>query len=176
MHFSTRFSIRRICIRIRRSMSKRKTQIIKIFDTQINRISNKLNLLEKEPRDYGSDTLLYPSEIHVVATIAANPDVHMSEIAKILGVTRGAIMQLVLKLEKKELVERYKKDNDNKKVFLKLTSRGKKAALGHEQYHRKMYEDLFMLMKKFKISDLEFIKTVNDSFESYIDSFLREKR
>ncbi|MCP4752222.1 MAG: MarR family transcriptional regulator [Proteobacteria bacterium] len=156
-------------------MNKKKTQLIKLFDEQINRMSNKLNLLEKKPRDYGSGTLLYPSEIHVIVTIAENPDAHMSEIAKILGVTRGAVMQLVLKLEKKGLMERYKKNTDSKKVFLKLTEKGKKAAGGHAQYHQQMYEDLYVLLKKYKLNELEFINEVNNSLEAYVDSFLEEK-
>ncbi len=78
-------------------MSINKTQFIKIIDEQSNRMNNKIMLLEKKPRDYGSGTLLYPSEIHCIASIAENSDAHMSRIAEILGVTRGAIMQLVLK-------------------------------------------------------------------------------
>ena len=153
-----------------------KTQFVRILDQQNNRINNKVSLLEKKPRDYGTGTLLYPSEIHVIASVAENPDAHMSGIAKILGVTRGAVMQLVVKLEKKGLVERYRNGKDSKKVFLKLTPKGKKAAFGHEKYHEKMYEDLYVLLKKFKLSELEFIKQVNDSIESHIDSYLDKKK
>ena len=156
-------------------MSKKKTQFIKILDEQNNRLSNKVNLLEKKPRDYGSGTLLYPSEIHVIASIAENPDVHMSEIANILGVTRGAVMQLVVKLEKKGLLNRYKNDKDSKKVFMKLTLKGKKAASGHEKYHQEMYEDLYGLLKTFKLSELELIKQVHDAIEAHIDAYLEEK-
>jgi len=157
-------------------MSKKKFQFIKLFDEQINRMSNKINLLEKKPWDYGTGTLLYQSEIHVIATIAKNPDAHMSRIAKILSVTRGAVMQLVLKLERKGLVERYKDSQDSKKVFLRLTPKGIKAAIGHEKFHQEMYDDLYMLLKKYKLSELEFIKQVNDSLESYVDSFLEERK
>ncbi len=157
-------------------MSKKKEQFIKLLDEQNNRMSNKITLLEKKPRDYGSGTLLYPTEIHVIASIAEHPNAHMSRIASILGVTRGAIMQLVLKLEKKELLERYKNDIDNKRVFLKLTGKGEKAALGHKKYHQEMYEDLYALLNRYKLSDLEFIKEVNDSIEGHIDSYLEEKK
>ena len=157
-------------------MSKKKSQFIKLLDEQSNRMSNKIMLLEKKQRDYGTDVLLYPSEIHVIASIAENPETHMSGIAEILGVTRGAVMQLVIKLEKKGLVKRYKSDKDSKKVFLQLTQQGEKAAAGHKQYHKKMYEDLYTILKKYKLSDLEFIKEVNDSIEGYIDSFLEEKK
>ena len=100
----------------------------------------------------------------------------MSEIANILGVTRGAIMQLVLKLEKKELVERYMKGNNSKKVFLKLTPKGIQASSGHEKYHKNMYKDLYVLLKKYKISDLELFEQVFSSLETHFDSYLEEKK
>ncbi len=116
------------------------------------------------------------STLFYIASIAKNPDAHMSGIANILGVTRGAVMQLVLKLEKKGLVERYKNDKDSKKVFLKLTSLGEKAAIGHKQYHQEMYGDLYALLKKYKLSELGFMKEVNDALEAHLDRFLEEKR
>ena len=157
-------------------MSKKKTQLIKLFDEQSNRMNNKIMLLEKKPRDYGSGVLLYPSEVHVIASIAENPDDHMSGIANILGVTRGAVMKLVIKLEKKGLVERYKRDKDRKKVFLKLTPTGKKDATGHQKYHQEMYEDLYALLAKFKLSELALMQEINDAVEAHIDKFLEEKK
>ena len=61
-------------------------------------------------------------------------------------------MQQVLKLEKKNLVERYMKSNSNKKVFLKLTPKGIKASAGHEKYHQKMNDDLQGLLKNLKLA------------------------
>ena len=157
-------------------MSKKKALFIKVFEEQLTRIFNKWGLLGRKPRDYETGDILYPSEIHVIASIAENPNTYMAEIANILGVTRGAIMQLVLKLEKKELVERYTKGKNSKKVFLKLTSKGIKAASGHEKYHKNMYQDLSLLLKKYKISDLELFEQVFNSLETHFDSYLVKKK
>ncbi len=157
-------------------MTKKKELFIRIFDSQLTRLSNKFSLLEKKPRDYETGDLLYPSEIHTIAAIAEHPDVHMSEIAKQQGITRGAVMQLVLKLEKKQLIERYMKDDSNKKVYLKLTSRGAAANRGHDAYHRRMYDDLYPLINQLKVAELKLFENVFERIESHFDAYLEEKK
>ncbi|MBU2510036.1 MarR family transcriptional regulator [bacterium] len=157
-------------------MTKKKELFIKIFDKQITRLVNKWNILEKKPKDYETGDLLYPSEIHTISAIEENPDLHMSEIAKLLGVTRGAIMQLAVKLEKKQLVERFMMDHNNKKVFFKLTTKGKKAYGGHEKYHRQMYDDLYLYLKTLKVEELKLFEDVFERIENHVDSYLKEKK
>ncbi|MCD4675088.1 MAG: MarR family transcriptional regulator [Desulfobacula sp.] len=156
-------------------MSKKKEMFAEIFDRQLTILVNKWNILEKKPRDYGTGDLLFPSEIHAISAVTEHPDAHMSEIAQKLGVTRGAVMQLVVKLEKRNLVERYRKEDSNKKVFIRLTSKGKIAFAGHKKYHRKMYDDLYPFLKNLKSEQLNLFKQVFGIIETHIDEYLEEK-
>ena len=80
------------------------TSIIEKF----GRIINKFNYIEKIPRDFGTGKLLYPSEIHLIETIGKTPGINVTELAKRHGISKAAISQKLKKLEKKDLVERYK--------------------------------------------------------------------
>ena len=155
-------------------MKEKQTLFVDIFEKQVFRIVNKLNLLQKKPRDHGTGDLLFPSEIHTIVAAAKNPDVHMSEIAKRLGVTRGAIMQTVVKLEKKDLLKRFMKPDSNKKVFLRLTQKGRVAFLGHLSYQKKMFKDLFSRLEGLNQTQLQQIQNVLDSVESHINRSLED--
>lgn len=155
-------------------MSKKEEIFKRLFDHRFNRLIIKWNQLERRPRDYGTGDELHPSEIHTIVAISENPDSHMAHLAKTVGVTRGAIMQLVKKLEKRGLIERFMKEHDNKKVFLKLSSSGEKAVEGHTAYHKGMYDDLFILIKKFGMKELELLEDVFIKVESHVDTYLEK--
>jgi DNA-binding MarR family transcriptional regulator len=64
------------------------------------RILNKAYMLERKPVDIGG-VLLYPSEFHVIEIVGKYPEKNLTAIASHLGVTKGAVSQMVRKLEKK---------------------------------------------------------------------------
>jgi DNA-binding MarR family transcriptional regulator len=99
------------------------------------RIVHKMIENQKKPRQYGIDDLLYPSEIHTIMMIGSHRDAHVSELARFLGVTRGAVSQMVAKLEDKGLIAKRTDLQNAKKVLLSLTTKGKVAYYAHEQYH-----------------------------------------
>jgi len=91
------------------------------------RVVNRYNGLEKVPVKHSPGVDLYHSERHMLDRIGDNPQMNISELARASGVTKGAISQVVKKLEKKGFVKRYKKAANDKEVFLELTERGEKA-------------------------------------------------
>ena len=52
---------------------------------------------------------------------------NLTELARASGVTKGAISQIVKKLETKGVIRRYKKAANDKEVFIELTETGKKT-------------------------------------------------
>ncbi|WP_162265439.1 MarR family transcriptional regulator [Abyssisolibacter fermentans] len=85
----------------------------------------------------------------------------MTTIAQRLGVTKGAIFKIIQKLEKKELLSRYKKLENNKNTYFKLTKRGLLAYQGHEKFH----EDFFGEPSE------EFLNFINDNESIILDMF-----
>ena len=82
---------------------------------------------EKKPRHYGVDQLLHPSEIHMVMRVGNNPGAHVSELARIAGITRGAVSQLIARLVKKGLIQKVEDPESSLKTVPVLTNKGKVA-------------------------------------------------
>lgn len=96
---------------------------------------NVANGSEKKPRDYGNGQILYRSEIHAIEAIANHPEGNASYLASVLGITNGAITQIITKLRAKNLVEQYYSPDNKKEVFYSLTDKGRKVNKGHARFH-----------------------------------------
>jgi DNA-binding MarR family transcriptional regulator len=116
----------------------RPSDLLKISEAWI-RVLNKMEAHEKSPKDFGSGDMLHCSEIHTVMTIGKNPDINLTNLSLLLGISKSAISQMVARLAKKDLVEKHRDPENDKEVLLHLTPRGTIAYLGHEQHHAKIY-------------------------------------
>ena len=55
--------------------------------------------LEQSPRTYGTNTLLTHSQIHLIEVIGMHPDLSVTDIAKKLNITKGAVSQQLKRME-----------------------------------------------------------------------------
>ncbi|MFA5815238.1 MAG: MarR family transcriptional regulator [Bacteroidales bacterium] len=99
-------------------------------------ILHTFSIIEKKPWDLGTSSKIFLTEIQTVSMIGENPNVNMTQLADIMGVTRGAISQTVRKLVTKKLVVRTNARN-NKEVNLALTSFGQMVS---DTYQTRMKE------------------------------------
>lgn len=88
---------------------------------------------QKKPRRYGLKVLLYPSEILLLMLIGRYPEAGVTELAERGGVTKGAISQMVQKLENKRLIARVHDPSNRKRIAFRLTSQGYTAFYNHEK-------------------------------------------
>ncbi len=139
------------------AMEKRTQQLV----NTLVRVVNKAVANEKKPRHFGVPELMHASEIHMVMHIGDNHGVHISELARLCGITRGAVSQLVAKLEKKGLVAKTEDPQNSLKTVPMLTNKGKVAYFAHAQHHEEMDRDLF-----------EFINRLDEDQFSLIEDFL----
>jgi len=126
--------------------------------------------------DYGSGEQLHLSEIHAIEAIAENPDTHMADLAKLLGVTRGAIMQMTGRLEKKGYIEKYMAEDNRKLVYFRLKAKGEAAYRGHLEYHQEMNNRIYSYMKNISLSDIEAGAAILDKIEFYMNLYVNEKQ
>lgn len=106
------------------------------------RLIMQLKRLERQPRTFGAAGKLTPSEIHAIDAVGPGEAVPMGGLAARLGVTKGAITQLIDRLEGKGLVSRRPHPQDSRSALVALTELGKEAYAVHEQLHAAFYERL----------------------------------
>ncbi|RKD31139.1 transcriptional regulator [Lacrimispora algidixylanolytica] len=91
--------------------------------------------LDKKTRYYGTDVPIFHSEIHVIKAIAEHSYIHVGGLADILGVTKGAVSEILKKLERKALVKKEVDELNLSRYLLSLTEKGQKAHKNHMIYH-----------------------------------------
>jgi DNA-binding MarR family transcriptional regulator len=94
--------------------------------------------IAKKPKELGTGDLLYVSEIHTISIIGQHPEINMTTLADMSGVTKGAISQIVKRLISKRYVARYKTRN-NKEINLRLSDKGYIVFQGHEAFEKEMF-------------------------------------
>jgi DNA-binding MarR family transcriptional regulator len=131
--------------------------------------------LEKAPRSYGTDELLTSSEIHMIEIIGQNDgQFSVTDIAKFLGITKGAVSQNLKKLENKGLTVKHKDPGNISRSIVKLTTKGKAAFYAHKHWHETMdggFIHYFQNLEDDKIAFLlDFIKRLEDFLERAVAS------
>ncbi|GMQ58717.1 MarR family winged helix-turn-helix transcriptional regulator [Vallitalea sediminicola] len=122
-------------------------------------MTEKISICGKKPRNYGTDVDIYRSEIHIMKLIGDYANLHVSEIARKFGVTKGAVSQTLKKLERKGLVEKYLDETNNTRLLVKLTEKGKKAYLSHEEHHEVSDKDIFEYLNNLSERELDIVIT-----------------
>ncbi|KGM97832.1 hypothetical protein Z968_02205 [Clostridium novyi A str. 4552] len=131
-----------------------KKEIIKKLPRQFLDTVEQFNITDKQARNFGTDIKLHLSEIHLIQYIGNNYKVHISEIARGLNITKGAVSQMVKKLEKKGCVEKILDSENRSRTIISLTSKGKSAYMEHEKYHEKIDKLILGLLKDYSESEI----------------------
>lgn len=112
--------------------------------------------VQKKPKKYG-EYLLYQSEINLIETIDHNPNSNLSELSKILKITKGATTQLISKLLGKRLIEQYTLGSNKKEKYFRLTKEGILISNKHQEYHRESNTKLCNYMRSLSQKESEVI-------------------
>ncbi|TAL39315.1 MAG: MarR family transcriptional regulator [Spirochaetes bacterium] len=119
------------------------------------RIINKVNSRDRIPTDFGTGELLCMGEIHMIEAIGSKPGANVTAVAQGLGVTKGAVSQMVSRLAKKGYVRGETMRGGGNEVSLGLTAKGKTVYAGHAKYHAVMYASVFKGMTDEELAVLD---------------------
>jgi DNA-binding MarR family transcriptional regulator len=124
---------------------------------KFNKTMNARSKEMKTARDYGSGVPLYHAEVHLLDTISQHGDENGKELAARIGVTKGAVAQIVKKLTEKRLIESYQIPENKKEIYFRLSELGKQAVRGHKKYHEQLNASLFAYIEELGESDVAVI-------------------
>ncbi|HBM75849.1 MAG TPA: MarR family transcriptional regulator [Clostridiaceae bacterium] len=112
----------------------RKT-IMKCISRQFLDTVAQFNKYDKQARTFGTDHELFLSEIHLIEWIGKRNGGYITEIAKEMNITKGAVSKTVKKLQEKGYVLKTNDSSNKLKVLLQLTEKGNVAFNEHRNYH-----------------------------------------
>jgi DNA-binding MarR family transcriptional regulator len=127
--------------------------------------------LDKKTRYYGTDVPIFHSEIHVIKAIAEHPGIHVGGLADILGVTKGAVSEIIKKLERKALIIKEVDELNLSRYSLSLSKKGEKAHKIHMHYHAILNGVVENELQNATESELNFLSSFLLSLKSRVENF-----
>jgi DNA-binding MarR family transcriptional regulator len=114
------------------------------FKNQFLKISKMMSELEKIHVEVRTGDKFDSSEIHTIAAIGNKVDT-VNSISRKFGITKGAVSQVVVKLENRGFITKTRSLLNSKEIILTLTDSGQKAFNAHRDLHREMDKEIIKL-------------------------------
>lgn len=105
-------------------------------------------------------------EVHCIEQIEKIEDPNVTKLSKIFNMTRGAISKIIKKLIEKGAVDIYRKPENKKEIYYKLTESGMSTFIEHEEMHRSRIErDKIVFSKLSEEEKTTFVNILNKIHE-----------
>jgi DNA-binding MarR family transcriptional regulator len=153
-------------------MMKIDEQAGRAFAKDFIRLVAKFNKLERRPYDFDTSELLYPTEIHAIEAIGNKKGETAAELVRIFGVTKGAVSQVLIKLEHKGYIHKELSAYSGKGKMLTLTEKGRVAFESHARFHAAMDGSLVEQLGGISSQQVEIFKRFLGKIEAHVDRYL----
>lgn len=144
------------------------------FMSDFYAISNKLNQIRNTPVKFSGGVSVNSAGLSLIYAVATNPGANMSEIGTVLGLTKGAVSQMVTKLQAKGLIEKLQGKDSGKNVMLMLTDEGRRINNEQLVIRRKMAVGIENIVKKYSDSDIELIRGFLCEIGNFMEKYQHE--
>ncbi|MGB9979965.1 MarR family winged helix-turn-helix transcriptional regulator [Methanobacterium sp.] len=142
---------------------------------QFLKITKKFNELEKKSIDVGIGEKLYPSEFHVIVAVGSGYENTVTGLSKRLEITKGAVSQVVNKLNEKGFLNKERNKDYGKEIILSLTEKGQNAFKVQDDFHKKMEDEFISHLETVTPEQMNSFIQILDKIEDYVDIFLRKE-
>lgn len=132
------------------------------------KVQYQVNQNDKIPKNFGTNQLMYQSEIHFIDAIGYDEQMNASQLSKKLGITNGAVTQVAEKLLRKKLIEKYKKETNKKEVYFRLTEQGGIAYENHRLFHQELNDKMIQYLSGLSKEQIEGLLGLLDIADQYI--------
>jgi len=117
-----------------------------------------------------------PFEVHCIDYIGKNEDTNVTKLAKTFCVTNGAISKVAKKLMQKGAIESYKRPNNKKEVYFKLTDEGQKVYNTHKSAHQAFKKRDNIIFDGFTDDELDVILNFTDKYLKYLNTAIEKTK
>jgi DNA-binding MarR family transcriptional regulator len=115
------------------------------------------SIIGRKPKDYGTGDLLYFAEIHTITMVGKNKEINMTQLAELMGVTKGAISQTIRKLVTKKYIMK-SNTNNRKEINLRLSDKGQKVYNGQKSFQKEVFKFAETLYERARPEERELVR------------------
>ena len=143
-------------------------QNFQIIHGKFERLMDLALKLDKMPKSFGTGQNLSHSEIHLIEIIGDNPKLSVTDIAALIGVTKGAVSQNLKRLEKKGLSTKTQDPDNLSRALVSLTAKGKTAYWAHKDWHETMDGGFSRYLTRMDEKEMEIILDFLNRLENFL--------
>lgn len=143
-------------------------EIMNLFLNLFQRYS----LIMKRAKAFDVGEQLHGREMETVLTIGINPEITHAELTNILGVSKGAVSQLLSRLDDKRMIARFKDKVNPKSINLRLSDKGIKVfdeIMSKRFLALESYLEIFNNAEK---KDIDLVKQILNKIEQDLNRIL----
>ena len=140
------------------------------------RIFMKYDILEKAPIDIGIGKKLTATHAHMVAAIGKEYGKTVTALSDYFMITKGAVSQIVSKLDKAGYVAKTKKKGNDKEIILELTDKGWKVFDLHEKYTRAEMNELMQIRNKYSEAEHRLFLNMLNDVDIFFGAYIAKKK
>lgn len=139
-------------------------KLIKIFQKYLDKQDYLRKLTETEKlHEFGY------SEVHTIAAIGDLEEPNVTNLAKMLNMTRGGISKIVKRLIAAGLITPEQRGENRQKIFYNLTEKGKLLYEEHAKTHALWVKRDNEFLSRFSDEQIAFISDFMQKFNEYLD-------
>ena len=132
----------------------------------LHQVSN-FYISTKVPHDYGTGEAYTSVEVHTLKHIADHHGITVTELARDYGKTKGAVSQILKKVESKGLIYREVDSENDNRFHLFLTEKGKELNEANRKYDEILFREYMDIVREHFSEDE--INTTFSVLEAWLD-------
>ena len=130
---------------------------------ELIKISEHADAFRHGREDFFDDLNL--TEVHCIHWIGTLDHANVTKVSNEMGMTRGAISKICKKLLKKNLIESYQEQENNKNIYFRVAEGGKKIFEAHKINHDRTFGEKVCIVNKYDEDEqaiiLRFLMDIN---------------
>lgn len=115
------------------------------------------------------------SEIHCLDLIGKIKEPNVTKISQNMNMTRGAISKISKRLMNNNLIHKYKKPENHKEIYFKLTELGEMLYKHHEIKHKQWEARNNKFFKNISEEEQEVVARFLKKFNTYLDEIIESE-
>ncbi len=132
------------------------------------KVNNQLSEIQQKPLKLENGTIVSTSQLHFIDAVGRYPNINVTGLSEVLGLTKGAISQQFPRMIRDNYVIKSSTLENKKEIYFSLTEKGNEIFLYHESLHKDLYEDIMKALEDMPESSMKVVESVMDKVSNSI--------